>query len=106
MKDGLYVGWIDADGPDVVYRVRNGAVHRVEVDSRGRVRFYRWHLPNYGAIGGGILDLDTPEAIHAYFPTASSRCLFCGRKLTDDTSVLVGIGPDCRRGIGFAAAPT
>jgi hypothetical protein len=33
----------------------------------------------------------------------SIRCAKCGRRLTDDTSKSVGIGPECRRGMDPAA---
>lgn len=33
------------------------------------------------------------------------RCRFCHRPLTDRTSRLWGIGPDCRRGLRLAPAP-
>ena len=49
-----------------------------------------------------------PHGALRRFAEFSVRCCQCGRALTDDTSKVLGIGPDCRRGIdpAFLAAVT
>lgn len=43
-----------------------------------------------------------PHAALRRFAQFSIRCCQCARTLTDDTSKVLGIGPDCRRGISTA----
>lgn len=50
-----------------------------------------WHERVLAAIG------DDPATAAARFAELTTRCLCCGRKLTDAKSKLLGIGPDCRR---------
>lgn len=47
-----------------------------------------------------------PHAALRRFAQFAIRCCQCGRVLTDDTSKVYGIGPDCRRGVSteFLAA--
>lgn len=40
-----------------------------------------------------------PHAALKRYAEFSVRCCQCGRALTDDTSKVLGIGPECRRGI-------
>lgn len=49
-----------------------------------------WAEPIYAAIAA---DLDAARLLFAQFTGA---CSVCGRALTDPTSKLLGIGPDCR----------
>jgi hypothetical protein len=44
------------------------------------------------------IDADPHAALKRY-ADFSIRCCQCGRALTDDTSKVLGIGPECRRGI-------
>lgn len=43
------------------------------------------------------LDADQAAALRR-FARFSIRCCQCGRRLTDDTSKVYGVGPECRRG--------
>jgi Family of unknown function (DUF6011) len=40
-----------------------------------------------------------PHACQARFAAFTSRCCCCGRRLTDPSSKVYGIGPECRSGI-------
>lgn len=44
-----------------------------------------------------------PGRARRQFADLTVRCCQCGRLLSDDTSKVVGIGPDCRAGLGSAA---
>jgi hypothetical protein len=50
-------------------------------------------------IGTLLADSDRYRLLYGTFV---GRCGWCGRKLTDKTSLLLGIGPDCRAGMGWA----
>lgn len=40
-----------------------------------------------------------PDTAAARFAAFQSRCCICGKDLTDAESKVLGIGPDCRRGV-------
>ncbi|GGX02105.1 DUF6011 domain-containing protein [Streptomyces chryseus] len=44
------------------------------------------------------LDRD-PAAARRNFADLTTRCCQCGRALTDDRSKVLGVGPECRRGV-------
>lgn len=39
-----------------------------------------------------------PDEATARFAALTTRCGFCGKKLTDERSKVIGVGPDCRDG--------
>lgn len=44
-----------------------------------------------------------PEVARLRFAEFSTRCGYCARKLTDERSKVLGLGPECRRGQDEAA---
>lgn len=44
-----------------------------------------------------------PDRYRQIFGTFAGKCGWCGRKLTDAESRLLGVGPDCREGLGLTA---
>ena len=47
--------------------------------------------------------LTDPDRYRQLWGTYTGRCGWCGRKLTDPESRLLGVGPDCRDGLGLRA---
>src|SRR6478609_8713174 len=53
-------------------------------------------VPWHAAVEQAIQD--DPGGCAARFARLTSRCCWCGRRLTDATSRVYGVGPDCRDG--------
>lgn len=78
--------------------------HRVPAGVAGAARA-AWVRDWYATVGRpwhdairAAIDAD-PEAALARFATLGSRCACCGRELTDADSKVLGVGPECRRGV-------
>lgn len=47
--------------------------------------------------------LTDPDRYRQLWGTYSGKCGWCGRRLTDPESRLLGVGPDCRQGMNLTA---
>lgn len=77
---------------DVPYeRGTREAMHYIRALSEVLVKPYRHAIVEAVA--------EDPAAAAQRFATLSTRCCLCGRKLTNEESKVVGIGPECGKGI-------
>lgn len=96
---------------DVEGAVSNPAFYKVDRPTEGRWAGYTFvkelsgdnHLPiRDRASKSAILTAIAEDVMGAakLFGTETCHCARCGRRLTDDTSRSIGIGPDCREAWG------
>lgn len=69
---------------------RHGRKSRIDQNAQSS-KVFKWALPH-------ILANTLPEQIKIYH---EGRCFKCGHRLTDPTSIEIGIGPICRDKMGI-----
>lgn len=71
------------------------------VDERGEVRVWKKHQGNDRLCEAVKVLLGDPKAASQAYARESGCCGICGRTLTTPESIDAGIGPECRRKVGW-----
>jgi hypothetical protein len=90
---GPRLGYVPGPGVTVVPRLRTAMARREWISRWQREVRRDWETRVRAAI-----DAD-PDDAAARFGALTSRCCCCGRVLTDPTSRVYAIGPECRAGL-------
>lgn len=71
------------------------------VDERGQVRIWKKHQHNENLREAVKVLLGDPKAASQAYARESGCCGVCGRTLTTPESIEAGIGPECRKKVGW-----